>query len=152
MRVEHRLGIATPPDLIWEVLSDIAGWPRWSSIYPKAEGEVRFGGQLALTLALPGEAHREITPTVFDWTPDQALHWRDKEAWGLSHSVRYMEIEPLDKAGCIFANGEIFKGLLGPRLNVSRRRSLRRGYAAFGEALKERSEALWAERLGAGAD
>ncbi len=146
MRIEHRLGVATPPYIIWEVLFDLAAWPQWTTIYPKAEGTIRFGGQLNLTLALPGQAERAITPTVFDWTPDELIHWRESEVFGLSHSVRYLEIEKLSDTGCIFSNGEIFKGPLGLRLNRHRARGLRQGYAALGEAMKLRAEALWAQR------
>jgi hypothetical protein len=50
--------------------------------------------------------------------------------------------------GVIFSNGEIFKGLLGERLVKPRRRAIRQGFEAMGEALKTRAEAFMAGRQG----
>jgi len=149
IKLEHRVGIAAPAEVIWEILSDIPGWTHWNPIHPKAAGEVRYGARLALTLALPGQPHQEIEPAILDWTPNEAIHWTDRSTYGLVKTVRYLEIETLSATGCSFSNGEIFAGLLGPSVARRKRSSLRRGFAALGEALKDRAEALWAERRGA---
>jgi hypothetical protein len=146
VKLEHSVGVAAPAEVIWEILSDIPAWPRWNPIHPKADGRVGFGERLSLTLALPGEAHREIAPAVFDWTPNEAIHWRHSAVYGLVTMTRYLEIEKLSETGCAFHNGEIFGGLLGVRVARARRSSLKRGFAAVGEALKTQAEALWRER------
>ena len=151
VQIEHRVGINAPAEVIWEVLADVPGWESWNPIYPKAAGQVRFGERLTLTLALPGQAHRVIEPAILDWTPNEAIHWRMSTTGGLVKSTRYLEIEPLSETGCIFCNGEIYGGLLGPTVAQRLHRSLRRGFTALGEALKERAEALWRERSGASA-
>lgn len=146
MKLEHRIGIGAPAEIIWEILADIPAWPTWNPIHPKAAGQVRFGERLTLTLALPGQPHEVIEPVISDWTPNEAIHWRHSHTHGLARSIRYLEIEALSATGCGFSNGEIFHGLLGPRLARRRRSSLHRGFVALGEALKARAEALWAER------
>lgn len=148
IKFEHRVGIGAPAEVIWEILADIPGWAAWNPIHPKAAGEVRFGERLTLTLALPGQAHEIIEPAIVDWTPNEAIHWRHSTTGGLVRSIRYLEIETLTASGCFFSNGEIFEGLLGPMIARRRRSSLRRGFAALGEALKERAETLWRERAG----
>lgn len=146
LKIEHRIGVQAPAEVIWEILADVSGWPDWTTIYPKAAGKVGYGESLTLTLALPGEEHRVVTPTVLDWTPNEAIHWRSSAVGGLVTSVRYLEIERLHDAGCVFSNGEIFGGLLGSRLARRQRRALRAGFTALGDSLRERAEAAWRER------
>ena len=146
VKIEHRIGIPVPPAILWEIISDVARWPEWTQIYPKAAGKIGFKEPLQLTLALPGQAPREITPKVFDWAPDEAIHWRTPVFGGLGWAVRYLEIEAMSESGCIFSNGEIFGGFFGARRAAWLRKPLKAGYAALGEALKVRAETLWSER------
>lgn len=147
-KIEHQIGIPVPAAVVWEVISDLSAWPEWNPIYPRAAGKVGFGERLALTLALPGLPPREISPVVFDWAPDEAIHWRMPLPGGFGGSVRFLEIEAMSATGCVFSNGEIFDGLLGKRAARRLRRPLKAGFAALGEAVKLRAEALWRERGG----
>lgn len=146
IKIEHRIGIAAPAEVIWEILADVPGWPAWNPIYPKAAGEVRYGGQLALTVALPGQAHREIEAPIMDWTPNEAIQWRLKAMGGFLQTIRYLEIEAYSESGCVFSNGEIYAGMAGPHVARFQRRSLKRGFSALGDALKDRAESVWRER------
>src|SRR5579863_2980506 len=112
IKIEHRIGVRTTPEAIWGILADVRGWGAWNPLYPKAEGAVEFGAQLTLELALPGEAARIIRPTVVDWTPNEQILWRLSLFGGLIRTTRYLEIEKLGDASCIFSNGEIFEGPL----------------------------------------
>ena len=116
VKIEHRVGIQAPAEVIWSVIADVAGWPNWNPIYPKASGDIRIGAVLDLTLALPGQAHEEIRPTVLDWVPLEQLHLRLAQMGGLIRTVRYVEIEamarraassPTEKssAGCSASRG-----------------------------------------------
>ena len=142
-KIEHRLGIRAPAEAIWSVIADIHGWAAWNPLYPKARGDLRIGSPLDLELALPGRPARAIRPVIADWVPNEQIHWRLKMLGGLVKSTRYLEIERLTETGCIFSNGEMFDGLLGPAVARRMRRDIRAGFAAMGEALKVRVEATW---------
>jgi len=146
LRIEHRIGIQAPPDVIWEAISDLAAWADWNPLYPKAAGDVRIGGTLALTLALPGHKPRQIAPVVLDWTPNELLHWRLTMIGGLVKTVRFLEIETLAEASCIVSNGEIFGGLIGSRAVKPMGNAIYRGFREMNEALKARAELLWQRR------
>ena len=148
MKIEHRVGVATPADVIWSVISDLPGWAAWNPLYPEAHGVIGYGEKLKLTVVIPGQAPRVIEPRVVDWTPDEAIHWQLSMMRGLVKSIRYLEIETLGPNNCVFSNGEIFSGLLGPRAVRPMRKAIRQGFEAMGEAVRERSEALWRERSG----
>jgi len=143
VKIEHRLGIRAPAEAIWSVIADIDAWPQWNPLYPKAEGALRIGGPLSLEVALPGQAPRALRPVIVDWVPNEQILWRLSLLGGLIRSTRFLEIEKLAESASIFSNGEMFEGLLGPGAGRRLRGALRAGFAAMGEAVKERVEARW---------
>jgi hypothetical protein len=147
-RVEDRIGIQAPAEVIWEIVKDIERWHEWNPTYPKAAGQVRIGEVLKLTLALPGQPEQEIRPRVLEWVPNEQLHWQLTMLGGLIRTLRYIEITPLAETGCIVDNGELFSGLMGPSLGKRMGRPIARGFKAMNEALKARAEAEWAKRQG----
>jgi hypothetical protein len=146
LRIEHRVGIQAPAEVIWEVISDLESWSQWNTLYPKASGQIRIGAVLELTLALPGQAEQQIRPTVLEWVPNDQLHWRLTMLGGLVKTTRYFEIESLAEASCIVSNGELFAGLMGPRIGKRMARNIYRAFVSMDEALKARAEALWQAR------
>lgn len=149
VRVEHRIGIQAPADVIWEILYDVERWSEWNPLYVKAAGQIRIGSQLDLTMVLGEDAPTEIHPVILEWVPNDQIHWRLKMMGGLVSTTRFLEIEVLDTAACIFSNGEIIGGLLGPSVAKRMGRKIYRGFEAMDEALKRRAEAKWREQGGA---
>lgn len=146
VKLERRIGIQAPDEIVWEILSDISGWGDWTGLYPAAQGEIRIGNRWTLELALPGEPPRTINPVILDWAPYDHIHWRHDLLRGWARTVRYLEIEKMGEENIIFSNGEIFDGTLGPFLARRLRRKLLDGFEAMNAVLKARSEALWADR------
>src|ERR1700682_2500622 len=107
IKIEHRIGVQAPAEVIWEIVSDLSHWGDWNPLYPRAEGQLRIESRLELVLALPGQKPQVIRPTIIDWVPNEQIHWGLKMMGGLIRSVRYIEIEALTATGCIFSNGEI---------------------------------------------
>jgi hypothetical protein len=151
VKVEHRIGVAAPAHVIWELISDLAHWKDWNPLYSHVDGKLGFGAPLTLTVTMPGQEPRTIRPIVESWTPDELIHWRLKLMAGLVTSIRYIEIEKLTDTGCIFSNGEIFDGFLGRRLPRATRRNIRAGFEALNEAVKTRAEAAWRAQQGSAA-
>ena len=146
VKLEHRIGVQAPAEVIWESLFDVEGWAAWNPLYPRAAGVIRIGSTLSLDMALPGQAPQTVTPTILDWAPEDHVHWTTKSQYGLMKTIRYLELEPLSETGCIFSNGEIYDGYLGQRIANRDRRAIRAGFAALGEALQQRAEAAWRAR------
>jgi hypothetical protein len=147
VKIEHRIGVKAPAGVVWEILSDVPGWTQWSTLYTRASGVIGFGERLKLEVAAPGLPPHAIEPVVFEWEPHELIHWKIKSLGGLLESVRFFEIVALSETGCIFSNGEMFGGLLGPsRAAMKRRGALRQGFTALGEAMRDKAEALWRER------
>ena len=143
VKIEHRVGIPVPPEAIWAVVADFDAWSAWNPLYPRIEGALKIGAPLTLDLALPGHKVRVIKPVILDWVPNEQILWRLSLGGGLVKSTRFLEIEKLSDTGCIFSNGEMFDGPLGPLAARQLGRSIRAGFAAMGEAVKERVLATW---------
>jgi hypothetical protein len=149
VKIEHRLGVKAPASIVWEILADVPAWPQWSTLYSKASGVIGYGERLKLEVRLPDQPPQAIEPVIFEWEPHEVIHWRLKSMMGLIENVRFMEVEALSDAGCIFANGEIYGGFMGPeRAAIKQRGLIRQGFTALGEAMRDRAEALWRERGG----
>ena len=143
-KIEHRVGIAAPKEVIWDILADVSGWPDWNPTYPKASGVIRIGEALSLIQALPGQKPEAISARVIDWVPYEQLHWGTSAGSGLVKILHYIEIEALSDEGCIFSSGEIFGGLLGEMAAKAMRRPIRGGFEAFNNAMREKAEATYA--------
>jgi hypothetical protein len=140
MRIEHRIGLPVPVEAVWEAIVDIEAWPEWNPLYRRVEGKLRIGERLVLEAAYPGRAPMILKPTIVDWVPNDQIHWREPLLGGLASAYRYIELEKMGETGCIFSNGEAYRGWLGPRVLQARRRWLRAGFEAMGEAVRRKLE------------
>jgi hypothetical protein len=143
-RLQDRIGVQTPPEVIWDLVYDLPGWSRWNPLFTSAAGEVRIGKTLTLTQVLAGGSPKTIQPTVLEWVPNEQLHWRLSMFAGLAHITHYIEIEKLNDSSCIVANGEIIEGFLAPFVPG---RGLRRGLHEMNLALKAAAEAAWRDEV-----
>ena len=146
--VEHRIGVQAPAEIVWEVVSEFETWRHWNPLYRKAEGQMKIGTALVLEQHLPGEPPRVIQPVVQDWVPYEQLHWRSTRVGGFVTAIRYLEIENMGPANSTFSNGELFMGMLLRFVSRDERRKLKAAFAAMGEAVRDRAEAIWSERSG----
>lgn len=147
IRIEHRIGVAAAPGVIWDLIADLEGYPAWNPLYPEAAGKLAIGETLRLTEAIPGRGARPIAPVIVDWEPRAQILWRH-DVGPMSRTVRYIEIEALSETGCIFANGAFFHGMLGEQAAKSQRRAIFNGYEALGQAVKQHSEQRWTAQGG----
>lgn len=148
-KVEHRIGVQAPAQVVWDLIADIPGWPAWNPLYPQAAGVIRKGQRLSLSVALPDQPVEAISPTVLDWTPEDQLHLRTAYAKGLVTTVRYLEIDVMGPQSCVFSNGELFIGLVGGFVGKRMKKPLKQGFTLMGEALRDQAETLWRQQGGA---
>ena len=148
LRVEHRIGVQVPPEVLWELLSKVDGWSAWNPLYPEARGQIRIGAQLELTEALPGRTPRQARPVVLEWMPLEQIHWSDSRSDGWVRSVRFIEVDIVSPTGCIISNGEIFTGFLAKRHYKAHRSAHLEGFRAMNEALVAQAVKIWTDRGG----
>ena len=146
--IENRIGISAPPHVMWTILSDLPGWGDWTGLYRDVSGALRIGERITAELTLPGEVPERVEWTVLDWAPELQIHLRLKLYGGLLTTTRYLEIEKLSEEGCIFGNGEMFRGPAARFMPKRLKRAVRQAFLAMSEALKAKAEAAWAAEKG----
>ena len=138
-RIEKRIGVRAPADRIWELLADLPGWEGWNPVETAVEGTLAEGGSITLTEAIVGLPERRAAVRVGEWQPHAQLVWMEKRGLWFS-SLRYFEIDEIDRGSCIFANGFIFNGLRGEMHFDRHRKALRTAVDSVAEAMKAAAE------------
>ncbi|MFW2343189.1 SRPBCC family protein [Brevundimonas sp.] len=123
-RIEKRVGIQATAERLWDVLVDFPGWSRWNPYESDIEGTLAFGAPITMTETWPGMASRPVDGRINEWQPLAQLVWVEKRGW-LFSTVRYFEIEELDKESCILATGMMFQGLRAELFMDKHRRVIR---------------------------
>lgn len=141
-RIEDRIGIHAPAEVIWNLIYDLDGWAAWNPMYPQASGSVGIGRQVAMTRVV-GDAREELQPTILEWVPNDQLHFRSVSQGGFVKTIHFIEIEVLGPENCIVAAGELISGLRASSALRTGGRDTMRALKAMNAALKERAEAVW---------
>lgn len=139
-RIEKRIGVQADSERIWDLIADLDAWDRWNPHDRDVEGAIAFGGRLHMTEAWPDHDERRATAQVAEWQPLARLVWAEKRGF-LFRTLRYIEIEELERGSCILASGVLFSGLRAELHMDKHRSALRRGHAAIVEGLKAAAEA-----------
>jgi hypothetical protein len=138
-KIEKRAGVRATSDRIWELVSDLSRWSEWNSFETEVEGAIAFGGQLSLTEAFPGQPERRVTARVADWRPYVRLVWTENRGF-LFRTLRYIDIEELDKGSCIVSSAHKFAGLRGELFHDKHRIALRDAHQDIVDRLKAAAE------------
>jgi hypothetical protein len=141
-RIQSRVGIQAPAFAVWDVLADLEGWKAWNPLFTEAEGRLAIGKLLSLRRLRPDGVGELEEVRILDWVPNEQILWT-KTVAPFAQVIGFLEIEPLSERGCVLSVGELFTGLVGERMGMSRRRQLTPGWTRMAEALKERAEATW---------
>ena len=136
--------IAAPPSLVWDVLTDFASYPAWSSFIREITGSAREGAQLRITMVPAGRRAIRGTPRVSAAEPGRRFGWRGHLWHPLVFSTTHEFVLVARPEGTTTVlHGERFTGLL-PRLLREPPKGGHEGFTAFNTALRARVEALLA--------
>lgn len=95
-------------EVVWALLTDAKGFPRWNSTVTGIEGQIREGERLRLHV--PGTS-RTFSPRVSDVVPARRMIWSDGFV-PLFKGVRTFELKARDDGSTDFVMGERFSGIL----------------------------------------
>jgi hypothetical protein len=94
--------------IVWSLLTDAEGFPRWNSTITRIEGEVREGERLRLHV--PGTG-RTFTPTVSGVAPARRMIWSDGLVF-LFKGIRTFELQARENGSTDFVMQERFSGIV----------------------------------------
>ena len=102
------MNIEVNAEIVWALLTDAQGFPRWNSTVTGIEGQIREGERLRLHV--PG-TRRTFSPRVSDVVPARRMTWSDGFV-PLFKGVRTFELEARDDRSTDFVMQEHFSGIL----------------------------------------
>ena len=109
---EATAAVAAPPDSVWAVLLDGAGYPTWDSGVERIDGTIESGSKITVhSEAAPGRA---FPVKVAIDTAAGTMTWTGGMPLGLFRGVRTFEVIASASGGTDFSMREVFSGpLLG---------------------------------------
>jgi hypothetical protein len=115
MQCRVEIHIQADAEIVWNLLTDAANFPRWNSTVSKVEGQIREGEHLRLHV--PG-TDRTFTPKVSGVVPNQRMTWTGGFA-PLFKGIRTFELRRSNGNSTDFAMDERFEGLMLPFVRKS---------------------------------
>jgi hypothetical protein len=105
-RVE--VNIAASAEVVWSLLIDAEGFPRWNSTVTRIEGQIIDGARIRIHV--PGTA-RTFTPRVSGFAPQHRMEWSDGLAT-IFKGVRTFLLQARDDSSTDFVMEERFSGIV----------------------------------------
>jgi hypothetical protein len=102
------VNIRAGAEIVWGLLTDAKGFPRWNSTVSGIEGQIRDGERIKLHV--PGTT-RTFTPKVSVVVPGQQMVWSDGLAF-IFRGVRSFVLMPHGHASTDFVMQERFSGVM----------------------------------------
>jgi hypothetical protein len=135
---EARTTIGAPPEPIWTVLTDAAGYATWDSGIDRIDGRIADGETIAFRAEVSGT--RTFKVKVAMAAAGREMTWTGGMPLGLFRGVRSFTVTPLDAGHTQFDMREEFTGPMLPLIWKSMP-DLGPSFERFAAGLKARVEA-----------
>ncbi len=109
------INIRATPAVIWTLLTDAKGFPRWNSTVTSIEGDIALGEKLALRVPI---SDRVFTPKVTELLPEKRMVWSDGAA-PFFKGVRTFTLTPATDGSTDFSMVEVLAGIMLPLIRGS---------------------------------
>jgi hypothetical protein len=138
--------IKASPEHVWQVLSELEHYPEWNPFFVRAEGALREGESLDVTMKPVGKDAQNFTPKVLDVSPNHSWRWRGR-LWlpGLFDGTHQFRIDVVSERCVRFTQEEDFSGLFVPFVGFE---PYQQGWEKMNAALKQRAEAKETPKAG----
>src|ERR687898_1899635 len=67
--------VHSPPERLWEILTDFDRWAQWNPSVPSITGEPSVASTVTMTLAMPGRPSARVKATLTEIVPQRRLVW-----------------------------------------------------------------------------
>jgi hypothetical protein len=139
--------IAAPPDVVWDVLTDLDRYAEWNPFVREAAGRADVGARLELLIQPVGGRAMAFRPVVTAAERGRRFAWLGR-LWGvpgLFEGAHRFDLSPT-ATGTRLVHGEDFRGVLVPVLWRSLETGSLAGFEAMDAALVRRVAAVLGRR------
>ena len=134
--------IDTPPEIVWEVLTDLDRYADWNPFITSAQGTVEVGRQLTNRLDPPGGKAMTFRPRVTAVERGKAFEWIGHLGVRGVFDGRHRFELTATATGTLLTQQEEFTGVLVRLLRSSLDHRTKAGFEQMNAALKTRAEAV----------
>lgn len=132
--------IQASPERVWQILTDLDGYPGWNPFLFQAIGKAWVGEKVAITYR-SGSKEMTLHCTVIRVEPNKELCWKYHVILPALFSGEHtFSIEPIGDNQIRFVDREIFNGLLVSSQARDIDTNSKQGFEAMDQALKARAE------------
>ncbi|WP_224268110.1 SRPBCC domain-containing protein [Haloprofundus salinisoli] len=111
--IQTAIDIEAPPEIVWEVLTDLDVYHEWNPYITEASGEISEGETVTIRVEPTGRRDSTLRCTVTEVVPERRLQWVGRlRVPGLFTGRHTFELEPLGNDRTRFVNHEDVFGLL----------------------------------------
>ena len=134
--------VHSPPERLWEILTDFDRLAQWNPSVPSITGEPSVASTVTMTLAMPGRPSARVKATLTEIVPQRRLVWDGTVGprW-LFAGHREFLLEPAADGTASVTHIEEVGGLLFPLFRLIMGSAIQRHHDGLNDALKERAEA-----------
>lgn len=115
MECRVEIAIAAPPEKIWALLTDAAGFPRWNGTVTSIEGTIALGERVKIRVPI---SERTFSPRVTEFVPKQRMVWSDGMA-PMFRGERTFTLTARPDGTTVFEMVETFSGWMLPMIKAS---------------------------------
>lgn len=135
--VRTEIEIVATPEEVWAVVSDIDNWEAWSPIIKEAQGSLKLGATLDMTMVdKDGAKGANYAPIITVLEEGQAFRWRAKMvAEPVFTNEKLISLEAID-GGTKVVHSEFFSGMMAPLMDGMLETGVRPMLERMNDALK----------------
>src|ERR1041385_8241712 len=115
--IEHRLEIAAPVDLVWEVITDLSRYPEWNPFVVSCRSTLVVGEPIHMRVKLFGSFAQPQTETILEHVAQKRLCYGVKPTPRLA-SRRWHEVRAIDGARTEYVSHFELSGWLAGTIRV----------------------------------
>lgn len=139
-QLEYQVAIDATPEVVWQVLTDLASYPAWNRYASQARGELRVGADIEIVVHL-GRSTQRVNNRVLEITPPRRLCWVSRSWYSvLVYGVRCRTITPQADGKTLFREEETMRGPLRGVVVGILKHQLLEGLRAECESVKAEAE------------
>jgi len=139
------IGIGAKAEIVWEIISDLDGWPAWNPVI-KTAGKLAEGETVNVTLAAPGGEGMKLEPRITFLEEGREFRWTVRKYLGLFNAEHGFRVVPEDTGRCRFEHFETFSGPLGTATFIKQEKILKTGFEVMNRMLKREAEKRGSEQ------
>ena len=143
MEIDQSIEIGARPEVVWNVITDLARYPDWNPFVIACESTLLVGEPISMRVRLVSLFAQPQTETILEHEPGQRLSYGLRGLpLGALQSMRSHLVLPAGSDGAHYESHFELSGWLAPLVRLLLGANLERGFKAMTEAIAARAEQL----------